>query len=38
MQRYQETFRAFIRGWDADADPADVLRVDLLQSCSRRPW
>lgn len=27
MQRYQETFRAFIRGWDAD--PADVLRVDL---------
>lgn len=29
MQRYQETFRAFIRGWDADVDAADVLRVDL---------
>jgi AcrR family transcriptional regulator len=29
MQRYQETFRVFIRGWDAEPDPADVLRVDL---------
>ena len=29
MQRYQETFRVFIRSWDADPDPADVLRVDL---------
>lgn len=29
MQRYQETFRAFIRGWDAEVEPADVLRVDL---------
>jgi AcrR family transcriptional regulator len=29
MQRYQETFRVFIRAWDAEADPADVLRIDL---------
>jgi len=29
MQRYQETFRVFIRGWDDEPDPADVLRVDL---------
>lgn len=29
MQRYQETFRIFIRGWDDPADPAEVLRVDL---------
>jgi AcrR family transcriptional regulator len=29
MQRYQETFRVFIRAWDAEPDPADVLRIDL---------
>lgn len=33
MQRYQETFRAFIRGWEAPTaetpDPAAVLRVEL---------
>ena len=29
IQRYQETFRLFIRSWDVPTDPAEVLRVDL---------
>lgn len=29
IQRYQETFRLFIRGWEDPTEPAEALRVDL---------